>query len=131
MSEAVTYLGTGRRKKSSARVRLTAGEGKFTVNGKDMPVYFSVDQAVRTVQGPFNTAEQAGKFDVIATAQGGGVNGQAESVALGIARALLKHDEELRTPLKKAGHLRRDPRRRERKKPGQPGARKRFQFSKR
>lgn len=131
MSNAVVYLGTGRRKTASARVRLTEGEGKIQVNHKELGDYFSLDQAIRTVEGPFNTIEQKAKFDVIAQVQGGGVNGQAEACALGIARALLKFDEELRPPLKKAGHLRRDPRRRERKKAGQPGARKRFQFSKR
>ena len=83
------------------------------------------------VKGPFNTLDLKDKFDVVAKVQGGGVNGQAEACALGIARALLKYDDDLRVALKKAGHLRRDPRRRERKKAGQPGARKRFQFSKR
>ncbi|MCB1120084.1 MAG: 30S ribosomal protein S9 [Verrucomicrobiae bacterium] len=131
MSNTVVYLGTGRRKTASARVRLLEGEGKIRVNDKELEEYFSLDQAIRTVEGPFNTIEQKGKFDVVAKVEGGGVNGQAEACALGIARALLKFDEELRTPLKKAGHLRRDPRRRERKKAGQPGARKRFQFSKR
>ena len=131
MSTSTVYLGTGRRKTASARVRLSEGEGKIVVNNKEHDDYFSLDQAVRMVEGPFNTIEQRGKFDVIAKVQGGGVNGQAEACAHGIARALLKFDEELRTPLKKAGHLRRDPRRRERKKAGQPGARKRFQFSKR
>ena len=131
MSTSTVYLGTGRRKTASARVRLSEGEGKIQVNDKELDEYFSLDQAVRMVEGPFNTIEQKGKFDVIAKVQGGGVNGQAEACAHGIARALLKFDEELRGPLKKAGHLRRDPRRRERKKAGQPGARKRFQFSKR
>jgi len=131
MSTSTVYLGTGRRKTASARVRLSEGEGKIQVNDKELGDYFCLDQAVRMVEGPFNTIEQKGKFDVIAKVEGGGVNGQAEACALGIARALLKFDEELRSPLKKAGHLRRDPRRRERKKAGQPGARKRFQFSKR
>ena len=131
MSNDTVYLGTGRRKTASARVRLSEGSGKIQVNDKDMTDYFCLDQAVRTVEGPFNTIEQKDKFDVTATVQGGGVNGQAEACAHGIARALLKFDEELRIPLKKGGHLRRDPRRRERKKAGQPGARKRFQFSKR
>ena len=131
MSTKVEYLGTGRRKTASARVRLSEGEGKIQINNKELGDYFSLDQAIRTVEGPFNTIEQKDKFDVSAKVQGGGVNGQAEACAHGIARALLKFDEELRTPLKKGGHLRRDPRRRERKKAGQPGARKRFQFSKR
>ena len=131
MSNDTVYLGTGRRKTASARVRLIAGEGKIQINDKELSEYLSLDQAVRMVEGPFNTVEQKGKLDVIAKVEGGGVNGQAEACAHGIARALLKFDEELRIPLKKAGHLRRDPRRRERKKAGQPGARKRFQFSKR
>ena len=131
MSTNVVYLGTGRRKTASARIRLSEGDGKIQINNKELGDYFSLDQAIRTVEGPFNTIEQKGKFDVTAKVQGGGVNGQAEACAHGIARALLKFDEELRTPLKKGGHLRRDPRRRERKKAGQPGARKRFQFSKR
>ncbi|MDA0348725.1 MAG: 30S ribosomal protein S9 [Verrucomicrobia bacterium] len=131
MSNETIYLGTGRRKTASARIRLVEGEGKIQVNDKELADYFSLDQAVRTVEGPFNTIEQKGKFDVIAKVEGGGVNGQATACAHGIARALLKFDEELRIPLKKGGHLRRDPRRRERKKAGQPGARKRFQFSKR
>jgi len=131
MSNQTVFLGTGRRKTASARVRLSEGEGKIQVNNKELGDYFSLDQAVRMVEGPFNTIEQKDKFDVIAKVEGGGVNGQAEACAHGIARALLKFDEELRIPLKKAGHLRRDPRRRERKKAGQPGARKRFQFSKR
>lgn len=131
MSNDTVYLGTGRRKTASARVRLTEGEGKIQINNKQLDDYFTLDQAVRTVEGPFNSVEQRGKFDVVATVEGGGVNGQATACAHGIARALLKFDEDLRIPLKRAGHLRRDPRRRERKKAGQPGARKRFQFSKR
>ena len=131
MSNDSVYLGTGRRKTATARIRLSEGEGKIQVNSKGLGEYFSLDQAVRMVEGPFNTIDKKGKFDVIAQVEGGGVNGQAEACAHGIARALLKFDEELRIPLKRAGHLRRDPRRRERKKAGQPGARKRFQFSKR
>ena len=112
MSNDTVYLGTGRRKTASARVRLIAGEGKIQINDKELSEYFSLDQAVRMVEGTFNTVEQKGKFDVIAKVEGGGVNGKAEACAHGIARALLKFDEELRIPLKKAGHLRRDPRRR-------------------
>ena len=90
MSTTTVYLGTGRRKTASARVRLTEGEGKIRVNDKELDEYFSLDQAVRMVEGPFNTIDQKGKFDVIAKVQGGGVNGQAEACAHGIARALLK-----------------------------------------
>lgn len=131
MSAQEIFLGTGRRKTATARVRLQEGAGNITVNNRELNAYFCLDQAARTVEGPFQTLDMKGKFDVVAKVRGGGVNGQAGACALGISRALLKYDEELRTPLKKAGHLRRDPRRRERKKAGQPGARKRFQFSKR
>ncbi len=131
MSAQEIFLGTGRRKTATARVRLHKGAGNITVNDRELNAYFCLDQAVRTVEGPFQTVDLKDKFDVVAKVRGGGVNGQAGACALGISRALLKYDQELRTPLKKAGHLRRDPRRRERKKAGQPGARKRFQFSKR
>ena len=133
MSEASTILlGTGRRKRASARVRLIpGGSGKITINGKDLEVYMYDEPLVRATTAPIVTAEKEGQFDVVAKVQGGGPNGQAGAVALGIARALEKFDPELRGVLKKAGHLKRDPRRRERKKAGQPGARKRFQFSKR
>ena len=133
MSEEATVLvATGRRKRATARVRLTPnGTGKFTVNGKDMEVYCYSESLSRVAEGPLVTVELKGKFDVVAKVQGGGPNGQATAIAHGLARALEKFDAELRAPLKKAGHLKRDPRRRERKKAGQPGARKRFQFSKR
>lgn len=133
MSEATTVIfATGRRKRASARVRIVPeGSGKFTVNGKDMDVYCYSESLARVAEGPLNTVEMKGQFDVIAKVQGGGPNGQAEAIAHGLARALEKFDGELRIKLKRAGHLKRDPRRRERKKAGQPGARKRFQFSKR
>lgn len=133
MSEATnTLLGTGRRKRASARVRLIPdGSGKITINGKDLENYMYFEPLVRSTIAPLVTAEKEGQFDIVVKVQGGGPNGQATAVALGIARALEKFDPELRGVLKKAGHLKRDPRRRERKKPGQPGARKRFQFSKR
>ena len=88
MSTDVVYLGTGRRKTASARVRLTEGEGKIQINDKDLSEYFSLDQAIRTVEGPFNSIEQKGKFDVVAKVEGGGVNGQATACAHGIASAL-------------------------------------------
>ncbi len=131
MSTQEIFLGTGRRKTATARVRLQKGAGNIRVNDRDLNAYFCLEQAVRTVEGPFQTVDLKDNFDVVAKVRGGGVNGQAGACALGISRALLKYDEELRSPLKRAGHLRRDPRRRERKKAGQPGARKRFQFSKR
>jgi small subunit ribosomal protein S9 len=131
MSEKVTHLGTGRRKTSTARVRLTEGTGKLVVNNREFEKYFSHENFAKQAYAPLLTAELRDKIDVIATVAGGGVAGQAGAVAHGIARALQKYNPELRAVLKKAGHLRRDPREKERKKAGQPGARKRFQFSKR
>jgi small subunit ribosomal protein S9 len=133
MSDTATVLtATGRRKRASARVRLIPnGTGSFTVNGKEMETFCYSETLARMAEGPLNTVELKGKFDVVAKVTGGGPNGQATAIALGLARALEKFDSELRLPLKRAGHLKRDPRRRERKKAGQPGARKRFQFSKR
>jgi len=131
MSEKVTHLGTGRRKTSTARIRLTEGTGKLTVNDREFEKYFSHENFAKQAYAPLLTVEMRDKIDIIATVEGGGVSGQAGAVAHGIARALQKLNPELRAALKKAGHLRRDPREKERKKAGQPGARKRFQFSKR
>ena len=133
MSETANIItATGRRKRASARVRLIPnGTGSFSVNGKEMEIYCYSETLARSAEAPLVTVDLKGKFDVVAKVQGGGPNGQATAIAHGLARALEKFDGELRSPLKKAGHLKRDPRRRERKKPGQPGARKRFQFSKR
>jgi small subunit ribosomal protein S9 len=134
MSAATTanvYLGTGRRKTSTARVRITEGSGKLTVNGREFEDYFSHENFAKQAYAPLLTVELREKIDVTANVAGGGVAGQAGAVAHGIARALQKMNAELRPSLKKAGHLRRDPREKERKKAGQPGARKRFQFSKR
>ncbi|MEI6862409.1 MAG: 30S ribosomal protein S9 [Verrucomicrobiota bacterium] len=130
-AETVVFLGTGRRKTSTARVRLTAGTGKFVANGRPFGSYFSHENFIKQASQPLTTVQLADKFDVAANVSGGGTAGQAGAVAHGIARALQKMNAELRAPLKKAGHLRRDPRAKERKKPGQPGARRRFQFSKR
>jgi small subunit ribosomal protein S9 len=129
--QPVVFLGTGRRKTSTARVRLTAGTGKLVANGRAFDDYFSHENFVKAASRPLLTVELADKFDVTANVSGGGTAGQAGAVAHGIARALQKMNPELRIPLKKAGHIKRDPRAKERKKPGQPGARKRFQFSKR
>jgi len=124
--------GTGRRKKAVARVRLVpGGEGKFTVNGKDLETYCYTVELSRRAESPLTVTEKKGEFDIAATVMGGGPNGQSEAISHGLARALEKFDPELRGSLKKAGLIKRDPRRRERKKSGQPGARKRFQFSKR
>ncbi len=129
--EQATFTGTGRRKTSTARVRIVEGSGKFTANGREFEDYFSHENFAKQAFKPLLTVELSDKFDVVANVEGGGVAGQAGAVAHGIARALLKFNPELRAPLKAAGHLTRDPRMKERKKPGQPGARARFQFSKR
>ena len=129
--EKVIFLGTGRRKSSTARVRITEGTGKLVANGSDFESYFSHENFAKQAYRPLLTVELRDKIDVTVNVAGGGVSGQAGAVAHGIARALQKLNPELRAALKKAGHLTRDPREKERKKPGQPGARKRFQFSKR
>ena len=126
-----THIATGRRKTSTARVRLNAGGGSFIVNGREVNDYFPTSQLRKIVAGPLAEVEMSESIDLTVNVCGGGCSGQAGAVRLGIARALEKMDSELRKTLKKAGHLRRDPRKKERKKPGQPGARKRFQFSKR
>ena len=131
MAAATEFLGTGRRKTSVARVRLAAGSGKFVVNGRPMENYFVVDSQRLLVMQPLVATESGSKFDVRVNVQGGGPTGQAGAVRHGIARALLEADANLRPTLKAHGYLTRDPRMKERKKYGQPGARKRFQFSKR
>ena len=128
---ANVFLGTGRRKTSTARIRLTEGTGKLTVNGRTFDSYFSHENFAKQAYAPLLTVDMREKIDVSANVAGGGVSGQAGAVAHGIARALQKMNAELRPALKKAGHIKRDPREKERKKAGQPGARKRFQFSKR
>jgi small subunit ribosomal protein S9 len=130
-AEKTIFLGTGRRKTSTARVRLSEGTGKLTANGSDFEIYFSHENFAKQAYRPLLTVELRDKVDVDVNVAGGGVTGQAGATAHGIARALQKLNPELRAALKKAGHLKRDPREKERKKPGQPGARKRFQFSKR
>jgi small subunit ribosomal protein S9 len=128
---ATIFLATGRRKTSTARVRIVEGSGKLTVNGRDFDSYFSHENFSKQAYAPLLTVDMREKIDVTANVSGGGVAGQAGAVAHGIARALQKMNAELRPALKKAGHMKRDPRQKERKKAGQPGARKRFQFSKR
>ncbi len=127
----VQYYGTGRRKKAIARVRLIPGDGKIIINGREMDDYFGLETLKVTVRQPLELTETLGKFDVVANVVGGGYNGQAGAIRHGIARALLKADEELRPILKKAGYLTRDPRMKERKKYGLKGARRAPQFSKR
>jgi len=131
MAAATEFLGTGRRKTSVARVRLAAGSGKFVVNGRPMENYFVVDSQRLLVMQPLVATESGSKFDIRVNVRGGGPTGQAGAVRHGIARALLEADANLRPTLKSHGYLTRDSRMRERKKYGQPGARKRFQYSKR
>ncbi len=130
-AEKAIFLATGRRKTSTARIRIFEGSGKLVANGRDFESYFSHENFSKQAYAPLLTVELRDKIDVVANIAGGGVTGQAGAVAHGIARALQKMNPELRAALKKAGHLTRDPRDKERKKPGQPGARKRYQFSKR
>ena len=124
-------LATGRRKCAVARVRLTPGSGNVVVNGKPMAEYFPSESLCGFVNQVFAVSETAGKFDIAASCDGGGMAGQAGALRHGITRALIGYDEELRAVLKKAGMVTRDARVKERKKSGQPGARRRFQFSKR
>ncbi|CDN32432.1 SSU ribosomal protein S9p (S16e) [Mucinivorans hirudinis] len=130
MSQEVVNA-VGRRKSAVARVYLKAGSGEITINGRSLETYIPLDILQFVVNQPFIVTKNEGKFDVKINVNGGGIKGQAEAIRLGISRALLLVDAELRSELKKAGFLTRDARVVERKKPGQPGARKRFQFSKR
>ena len=128
---ATTFYGTGRRKTSTARVFLKPGSGEIDLRGSSLEKRFT-SEALRTrIKGPLQVTESADKVDILATAKGGGMTGQADALRLGIARALVQLDPELRPVLKKAGMLKRDARIKERKKYGLAGARKRFQFSKR
>ena len=127
----VQYMGTGRRKTSVARVILRPGDGKIVINSRPVEEYFPTETARTTVKQALLATETADKFDVLVLAGGGGITGQADAARLGIARALVEFNGELRPRLKKLGFLTRDPRKKERKKYGQKGARKRFQFSKR
>ena len=123
--------GTGKRKNAVARVFLSPGDGSVSVNGRTFEDYFPRETLRMIVGQPFDVLEIKGKFNVTATVRGGGNSAQADAVRHGISRALLTVDSENRTPLKRAGFLTRDARKKERKKPGQPGARKKFQYSKR
>jgi small subunit ribosomal protein S9 len=131
MPEAQEFTATGRRKTSVARVRLAPGSGKIDVNGRSFEDYFPTTPLHNVVLQPLETAKAVNAYDLSINASGGGATGQAGAVQLAIARALLQVDGSLRGALKTEGLLRRDPRMKERKKSGQPGARKRFQFSKR
>ena len=127
----VTYNATGSRKSSVARVRLVPGDGKITVNGRELTEYFGLKTLELIVRQPLEVSETLGKYDVIATVDGGGISGQAGAIPHGIARALLKVDAEYRPGLKKEGLLTRDPREKERRKYGLKKARKGPQYSKR
>ena len=128
---AEQYYGTGRRKRSVARVYLRPGKGDFVVNGRALDAYFTSERQRTALRNPFLAVELTERFDVLVTVHGGGLIGQAEAARLGISRALQLCNLELRGKLKKLGYLSRDSRSKERKKYGQKGARKRFQFSKR
>ena len=131
MAAAIQYYGTGRRKTSTARVFLRPGSGVVTINRKPIEHAFPTEALRTQIRRPLALTETADKFDVLATIAGGGIAGQAGALRLGIARALVEYNLELRPQLKKEGFLTRDARIKERKKYGQKGARKRFQFSKR
>ena len=125
------FYGTGRRKSSVARVRVYAGTGKITINGRDIDDYFGLETLKLIVNQPLELTDTVGKFDIACTVAGGGVTGQAGAIRHGLSRALLQYEEELRPVLKKAGFLTRDPRMKERKKYGLKAARRAPQFSKR
>lgn len=130
-NQSTETLGLGRRKTAVARVRIQKGKGDFQVNYISIKDYFKTPELIGVAMAPLNLVELHDQISVRVLAHGGGLNGQASAAALGIARALQTMDPTLRVPLKQAGFLTRDSRMKERKKPGQPGARKRFQFSKR
>ena len=125
------FYGTGRRKKSVARVRVYPGNGQITINGKDIDEYFGLETLKLIINQPFGVTGTAGKFDIVANVNGGGISGQAGAIRHGVARALVSADENYRAALKAAGFLTRDPRMKERKKYGLKAARRASQFSKR
>jgi len=128
---AQLHISTGRRKESVARVRLTPGTGNITINGRTLDQYFGRETSKMILVEPLKLVDQMGKLDVFVNAKGGGLSGQAGAIRHGITRALMEMNPEYRPVLKKAGFVTRDARAVERKKYGRPGARKRFQFSKR
>ncbi|PYM93763.1 MAG: 30S ribosomal protein S9 [Candidatus Rokuibacteriota bacterium] len=131
MAVVERFYGTGRRKTSVARVWLRSGQGRIAVNRRAFENYFPRETLRMIIAQPLEVTNTTGQFDILVNVGGGGPTGQAGAVRHGIARALVRFDEKLRQPLKKAGLLTRDPRMRERKKYGQPGARQKFQYSKR
>jgi len=131
MAQSQEFIATGRRKTSVARIRMTPGSGKIDINGRSFEDYFPTTPLQNAVLQPLQAAKMVNAYDLSINATGGGVTGQAGAARLAISRALLQVESDLRGTLKADGLLRRDPRMKERKKSGQPGARKRFQFSKR
>jgi small subunit ribosomal protein S9 len=131
MAQTQEFIATGRRKTSVARIRMVPGSGKIEINGRSFEDYFPTSALQSAVLQPLQAAKVINAYDLSINASGGGPTGQAGAARLAVARALLQVDANLRAPLKADGLLRRDPRMKERKKSGQPGARKRFQFSKR
>ena len=131
MSDRLQYYGTGRRKTSAARVFLRPGTGRFTVNDRPFDTYFVSEMLKMVIRQPLVLTETGDKFDIFVRVRGGGLTGQSDAIRMGLARALVAYDEEHRPSMRSNGLLTRDARKVERKKPGQPKARKRFQFSKR
>ena len=131
MTETTQTAATGKRKEAAARVRITEGSGKITVNGREVDEYFRRPVLTMLVRQPLELVDMADRIDIVAFVKGGGLSGQAGAIRHGLARALVEMDATLRTPLKRAGFMTRDSRAKERKKYGQPGARKKFQYSKR
>jgi small subunit ribosomal protein S9 len=131
MPASVQNNAVGRRKRAVARVYIRPGTGNVVINHRTVADYFPLEWKQRVLVSPFEVTGTSGQFDVVVNARGGGVSGQVDAIRLGIARALVDYNEEFRKPLRDAGFLTRDPRKVERKKYGQPKARKRFQFSKR
>lgn len=131
MSEAAVFYGTGRRKRAIARVTLFKGQKGMSINGRDSLAYLQNDQLQIVIERPLKSANLYDQFRVRAQANGGGLTGQADAVSLGIARALVAFDEKLRSEMRRGGYLTRDPREKERKKPGRRGARRSFQYTKR
>jgi small subunit ribosomal protein S9 len=129
--ETIQIQTVGRRKRSVARVMLRPGTGEWSVNGRTMPDYFPRPTHQIRIEAPFKLTELEGQFDVTVRVHGGGLTGQSDALRMGLARAIVQHDEDLRPILRERGMLTRDARKVERKKPGRPKARKRFQFSKR
>ena len=131
MTDITQTAATGKRKEAAARVRITEGTGQITVNGRDVDEYFRRPVLIMLIRQPLEVVDMVDRVDITAYVKGGGLSGQAGAIRHGLSRALCALDETLRTPLKRAGFMTRDSRAKERKKYGQPGARKRYQYSKR